>query len=386
MEPQKDRNGRARLQIRLIGSHYTDPSPAGDPFFSVKAKKTFVITLTILGAFFSLCLPILAEASIFSSILGGTAGVSSAAGAPSNSQTMALLAPAVNLDPNPALGSGDISLVGGTALLAQEGPSGTAADIEKQPTNQQISVYTVREGDTLSGIAKMFDVTVNTILGANDIKGGVVHPGETLIIFPIPGLEHKVVKGDTLASLAKKYNSDAHGIALYNGLADDESLTVGDSIFIPNGESPAKASPTKTIKPNTTKNSRSTEPYLGGSGPALSGYFAWPVAGGIITQRLHGWNGVDIGAPKGTSIYAAAAGTVIIANGNGAWNGGYGSYVVIQHDNGVQTLYAHMSKVLTRPGARVDQGDVIGKIGSTGKSTGPHLHFEVRGAQNPFAN
>lgn len=346
----------------------------------------FVITLTLVGALFSFCLPILASASIFSSILGGTAGVSSAAGAPSNSQTMALLAPAVNLDPNPSLGSGDISLVGGSALMAQEGPSGTAADIEKQPTNQQISVYTVRTGDTLSGIADMFDVTVNTILGANDIKGGVVHPGQTLIIFPIPGLEHKVVKGDTLASLAKKYNSDAHSIAMYNGFADTDSLSVGESIFIPNGEL-VVPKVSKATKPATKqKSGKKTDPYLGGSGPALNGYFAWPVAGGALTQSLHGWNAVDIGAARGTSIFAAAAGTVIIANGNGAWNGGYGSYVVVQHDNGTQTLYAHMSKVLVRPGAHVDQGDVIGKVGSTGQSTGPHLHFEIRGAKNPFAN
>lgn len=296
---------------------------------------------------------------------------------------MQLLAPATNVDPKPSVGGGDISVVGGTALLAQDGPSGTAADIESTPSNQQISVYIVREGDTLSGIAGMFDVTINTIIGANDIQGGVVRPGQTLVIFPIPGLEHAVVKGETLVSLANKYSSDAHSIAVYNGLADGAALTVGDKIFIPNGEPPVvatKPKPTSTKKPVKTN-----EPYLGGSGPALSGYFAWPVAGGVVTQKLHGWNGVDIGAPKGTSIYAAAGGTVVIANGNGAWNGGYGSYVVIQHSNGTQTLYAHMSKVLVSRGDTVSQGDVIGKVGSTGQSTGPHLHFEVRGATNPFA-
>ena len=345
-------------------------------------------------------MPILASASIFSSLLQGSATQSDAAGATSNSQTMALLAPAVNLDPSPSVGGGDISLVDGTALLAQEGPSGTAADIESQPTNQQISVYTVRDGDTLSGIAALFGVSVNTILGANDIKGGVVHPGQTLIILPITGIEHTVVAGDTLSSLAKKYNSDSHDIAAYNGLADTDSLTVGDVILIPNGETPA---PTQSSSSSTKSSSKprsgshaatianiasgkTTEPYLGGSGPAISGYFAWPLAGGVITQGLHGWNAVDIGAPTGTSIYAAAAGTVIVAQDNGAWNGGYGNYVVIQHDNGTQTLYAHMSRVLTEAGTQVGQGETIGRVGMTGEATGPHLHFEVRGAVNPFAS
>lgn len=330
-------------------------------------------------------MPILASASIFSSLIGSTAKQSSAATGPAaNSQTMQLLAPATNVDPKPSVGGGDINVVGGTALLAQDGPSGTAADIESAPRNQEISVYVVREGDTLSGIAGMFDVTINTIIGANDIQGGVVRPGQTLIIFPIPGLEHTVVKGETLISLATKYSSDAHSIAVYNGLADGATLAVGNKIFIPNGEPPV-VTPAKSKTTSSTKVVKTKEPYLGGSGPTIAGYFAWPVAGGVVTQKLHGWNGADIGAPKGTSIYAAAAGTVVIANGNGAWNGGYGSYVVIKHANGTQTLYAHMSKVLVSPGEPVGQGDVIGKVGSTGQSTGPHLHFEVRGAANPFA-
>lgn len=302
---------------------------------------------------------------------------------------MSLLAPAINLDPSPSVGGGGISMVDGSALISQEGPSGTAADIENLPTNQQISVYTVREGDTLSGIADMFNVSINTIIGANDIRNGIIRPGQTLIILPITGIQHTVIKGETMSSLAKKYNSDAHGIAVYNGLADGQSLTVGTVLLIPNGvlstPAPAKSN-SNTTKIKNIASGKTTEPYLGGSGPAISGYYAWPVATGVVTQALHGWNGVDIGAPKGTSIYAAAGGTVIIANGNGGWNGGYGSYVVIQHPNGTQTLYAHMSKVLTTPGTQVDQGDVIGKVGSTGESTGFHLHFEVRGAKNPFAS
>jgi murein DD-endopeptidase MepM/ murein hydrolase activator NlpD len=102
-----------------------------------------------------------------------------------------------------------------------------------------------------------------------------------------------------------------------------------------------------------------------------------------VTQGLHGYNGIDIGVPTGTAIYAAAGGTVIISRNSG-WNGGYGDYIVISHDNGVQTLYGHLSRTVVQTGARVEQGDIIGYSGMTGKATGPHLHFEVRGAKNPF--
>ena len=343
--------------------------------------------------------------SFISSLLGGSPSVTSANSTTLNSQTMPLLSAIVNANPNAAVGGGDITVVDGSALLADEGPSGTAADISgSQYQNSQISVYTVRPGDTLSDIAKMFDVPVQTIVGANNIKNGVIQPGETLIILPIAGAIHTVVKGDTLASVAKAYNSDAHDIASYNSLDDGAALTVGDTLIIPNGESTAVVSgstgsaPAKPAsKPKTATGSHAkiiakiasgsaTEPYLGGSGPALDGYFAWPLAGGIITQGLHGWNAVDIGAPRGTPIYAAADGTVLVAKNNGAWNGGYGNYVVIAHDNGTETLYAHMSAVLTTPGATVSQGDEIGKVGMTGEATGNHLHFEVRGAENPFAS
>jgi murein DD-endopeptidase MepM/ murein hydrolase activator NlpD len=108
-----------------------------------------------------------------------------------------------------------------------------------------------------------------------------------------------------------------------------------------------------------------------------------PVAGGKKTQGIHGYNGIDIGAPVGTPIYASADGEVIISR-SGGWNGGYGNYVVIRHSNGTQTLYSHNSKNAVAVGDTVKQGDIIGFIGATGKATGPHLHFEIRGAKNPF--
>jgi murein DD-endopeptidase MepM/ murein hydrolase activator NlpD len=103
----------------------------------------------------------------------------------------------------------------------------------------------------------------------------------------------------------------------------------------------------------------------------------------VRTQGIHGYNGVDLGAPAGTAVRAAAAGQVIISKASG-WNGGYGQYIVVKHANGTQTLYAHLSANSVAAGATVAQGQLIGAVGNTGKSTGNHVHFEVRGAKNPF--
>ncbi len=298
------------------------------------------------------------------------------------SSTPALQA-SVNIDPNPNKGLGDnIQTTGGRALLASAGPSGTIADVAGATAPDHISVYVVRRGDTLSDIATMFGVSVNTIIWANNLSGvRDVHPGDTLIILPISGVERTIVKGDTLKSIAKKYGADANEIAQYNGLDPAEPLAIGSTVIIPGGEvAPAASVAPKGSAPRKIK----SEPYLGGSGSAQPGYYTNPVPGSIFTQGIHGWNGIDFGAARGTPIHAAAAGTVIIARNNGGWNGAYGNYVVITHDNGTQTLYSHMRSAIVSPGQFVSSGQVIGYVGSTGLSTGPHLHFEVRGAANPF--
>jgi murein DD-endopeptidase MepM/ murein hydrolase activator NlpD len=331
-----------------------------------------------LAAFF----PFTVEASFFSSLRAALLPQTAAASSTSvNVQTIRLLEPALNIDPNPAKGGGDITVVDGSALLPETGPSGTIADIIDKPTTSQISVYVVHKGDSLSEIATMFDVSVNTIVWANDIGKEGVHEGQTLVILPITGVRYKILKGDTVASVAKKFNADAGEIRDYNGLGDG-GLTVGETIIIPDGEV-ARAVAAAPAKKTTVKAKVTTNPFRGGSGEDMHTYYIWPTAGGLVTQGLHGYNGIDIGAPKGTEIYAAAPGTVIIAR-SGGWNGGYGSYVVIAHDNGTQTLYGHMSKVAAQVGERVSQGDLIGYVGATGKATGNHLHFEVRGAKNPF--
>jgi len=292
-----------------------------------------------------------------------------------------VLAAAINIDPNPDKGLGDVPMTSGNALVASSGPDGTTADIVGTTQSDRISVYIVRPGDTLSDVAKMFDVSVNTIIWANNLSGiRDVHPGDTLVILPISGVKRIVVKGDTLKSLAKKYHADADEIAQFNGLDSLALLEIGSTIIIPGGE----VAPTAPVKAKTRK--IGDEPYLGGGGAAQNGYYSNPVPGAALTQGIHGWNGVDFGAPRGTPIHAAADGTVIVARNNGAWNGGYGNYVVITHTNGSQTLYSHMRSAVVSSGQFVSSGQIIGYIGSTGLSTGAHLHFEVRGAANPFRN
>lgn len=323
-------------------------------------------------------MPAVARASVLANLIASIRGFSAETETVSgggNIQTMTFLKAAMNIDPTPARGGGDIIIVDNSALLPEEGPAGTIADIEK-PKNATISVYIVRQGDTLSGIAKMFGVSPNTILWANDLtKTSTLKIGQTLTILPVTGVKYKVKKGDTLASIAKSFKGSVADIAAYNGI-DGTVLAVGTEIIIPDGEIAAPA-PAKS----TGKTVTATVKYSSGT---QIGYYMAPLTRYVETQGIHGYNGVDLAAPSGTPVMASAAGEVIIAK-EGGYNGGYGSYVVIQHDNGSQTLYSHLSKVSTYGGATVQQGQVIGYVGSTGRSTGAHLHFEIRnGIKNPF--
>lgn len=226
----------------------------------------------------------------------------------------------------------------------------------------------------------MFGVSTNTILWANDLKSSKdIHPGDTLVILPISGVQHKVVKGETLASIVKKYKGDMEEVLAYNDLSAGASVAIGDVIVIPYG-----VESTVLVTSASGSKKAPNEPLHGAGGPSLGGYFISPLPGGYTrTQGLHGYNAVDLGTKKGSMVVAAAAGTITVARTYG-YNGGYGLYVVISHPNGTQTLYAHMSQVTVSVGQTVQQGQVIGYSGNTGLSTGPHLHFEVRGAQNPL--
>jgi murein DD-endopeptidase MepM/ murein hydrolase activator NlpD len=294
-----------------------------------------------------------------------------------NSQTAPLLQAATHLDPNPASGGADLNIIDSKALVAESGVAGGFVEIEKKK-NDQISIYQVKEGDTISQIANMFDVSVNTIRWANNLDRAIA-PGDQLVILPISGIKHKVKSGGTITDIAKLYKADAREIALFNGISIDTALTAGQEIIVPNVDLEIEEP-----KKKSSKNVASSKGSSTSSGSSSSSWLIRPISGGYRSQGIHGYNAVDLAAPVGTPIYAAASGTAIIAKGDGGWNGGYGSYVVIKHSNGAQTLYAHMNTVAIKQGQSVSQGAQIGTVGNTGRSTGAHIHFEVRGAKNPF--
>ncbi len=272
------------------------------------------------------------------------------------------------------VGGGEVLVRDGVAL-AYDGGFSSGADVAV-PNGGAISLYTVEEGDTLSQVAELFSVSVNTIVWANDLRNGEdIQPGETLLILPVSGVRYTVEEGDTLASIAEKYNGDAEEIYLFNRLASKE-LAVGTELTIPGGEE--HMAPVAPVE-------RASVARTGSTSAPQSNYFVHPLPGSVKTQGPHGYagNALDFGAPEGTPIRAAASGTVIVSK-SGGWNGGYGSYVVIDHPNGTQTLYSHLSQNNVWLGQQVSQGETIGLVGNTGRSTGPHLHFEVRGTSNPF--
>ncbi|QQR82256.1 M23 family metallopeptidase [Candidatus Campbellbacteria bacterium] len=274
-------------------------------------------------------------------------------------------------NPNPKLAVATPSnIVYGVALASDENPIADGRRLSA--TSDQISTYVVREGDSLSMIADMFNVSINTIRWANNMTGkSTIQPGQTLVILPVTGIRHIVKKGDTIQSIAKKYKGDVEEIIQYNGLEEGTALVVASEIIIPDGE--------VVVTSSKSASGGASRAY---SGPTYAGYYLRPTHG-VRSQGLHGHNGIDIAAPVGTPVYASAAGEVIVSQ-SGGWNGGYGNYIVVKHGNGTQTLYAHLSSTSVAVGDSVGQGDVIGAVGSTGRSTGAHLHFEVRGATNPF--
>ncbi len=349
------------------------------PLFQAKwglQGSSFGILLVsiILSGLFLFVFPKPAHASIFS-FLGDLLKSNNDQPIEYNSQTAPLLSAPQSSDVFFGTGGSEINIVGGQSLLPNTGPMGSIVDVETYKLDQ-ITTYTVRNGDTLSEIADMFDVSVNTIMWANDLKrGDIVRPGDVLIILPVSGIQYTVKKGDTIEGLVKRFKSDSGDIIVFNGLNPEKPLEIGSTIIIPDAEFGIPALPNNNSSSGATRRSS--------QGPDLGGYFLRPIDGGRKSQGIHGYNGVDLASSCGESVYASASGDVLIAKSTG-WNGGFGEYIVIAHPNGTKTLYAHLSSILVGPGWHVTRGMKIGTIGSTGRSTGCHVHFEVRGAKNPF--
>lgn len=236
-----------------------------------------------------------------------------------------------------------------------------------------IEEYIVRKGDTISSVAKHFNVSLNTVLWANNLSSkSRISPGKKLIILPVSGAMHIVRKGDTISQVAKDYKVKKDTIISFNELPDKGQIFVGDILIIPGGRKPSRS------RVYHSKYSKSVP----------KSYFIIPVPSPWrITQGLHWYNAIDFSTGRcGSPVYASAGGVV---QRTGYTSKG-GNYVRILHPNGVVTYYGHLSAIRAKAGQKINQGTVLGYIGHTGHTipAGPHgchLHFDVRGSANPFA-
>ena len=270
-----------------------------------------------------------------------------------------------------------------TTALAPSGP------------RAEIVTYKVQPGDTIWDIGARFNVGSYSVLWSNGLdEDAIIKPGQELKIPPVPGTLHTVRADDDLDGIAKRYNVEPAAIVDYNGLRPGEGLTPDKQLVIPGGQLPLTrrapvtqlAPPVTTVRPPVT----TLRPPVPVPGPvtaqaprlpipapapaAPTGRFSWP-ARGLITTYFSGWHpGIDVAAAVGTPIGAADGGTVTSTG----WDStGYGYRVVISHGNGYTTTYNHLSSIAVRAGQQVGKGQLVGGMGSTGRSTGSHLHFEI---------
>ena len=258
---------------------------------------------------------------------------------------------------------------GGSALVKPE----LAATSKIKRDRDKIVYYTIKPGDSVSTIAAEFEVSVNTILWENNLSAySLIRPGNKLAILPITGVTHKVARGENLSKIAKQYNIEENKIVEQNKLADGSKLAAGQKLIIPDGRKVRYASYTTPSYTGLSAIKSLVAPTS--AKPVSSNKMNWPTQGHRITQ-YYSWrhHGVDIANKTGTSIYAADTGTVEYIG----WGRGYGNQIVINHGGGKKTRYAHLSKFYVSKGDKVNKGQTIAAMGSTGWSTGSHLHFEV---------
>lgn len=355
--------------------------------YITKVYYLFVLLSLLAGS------PLRVDAGFFSdlkSMVLGTSATAEEIAVPEsnniyNSQTVPLLETSINPDFKNVDEQEDAIVVQDDSFIYSDNYLGMSdLKYEKSSLSDKIFVYTVEEGDTLSEIAESFDVSMNTIRWENNLSGQTISVGQKLNILPVTGVKHIVKKGDTISKIADKYEAEMEDMLIFNGLSKGDGLKQGDILFVPNG----------IIKPTVVTSKKSSSGSSKGSSiisntKAPSGYYIRP-ASGIITSpygpRKGGFHyGVDIGNKRGTQVVAAASGVVTkvvssCSEGRSSCGGRYGNYVVVDHSNGTSTMYAHLNSVSVSVGTSVSQGQKIGTLGNTGRSTGPHLHFEVRNA------
>ena len=262
---------------------------------------------------------------------------------------------------------------GSSYLMASVNAVG-ARTIISNSQKGDMTEYGVEDGDTVASIAQKFGISMDSIMWENNLTSvESIKVGQVLRILPITGIRYKVKRGDTIYSIAKKYQVDPQVMAdyVFNSFENDETfaLSVGQDLMIPDG-----IKPDAVVIDTQIYAIKKVAPIPGVVG---EGNFMWPT-NGTITQRYSWYHrATDVANHDSPSIVAAQSGSVVAAGWSG---GGYGNYVVIDHGNGYETLYGHLlnNSIVVKAGDKVAQGQKVGMMGSTGRSTGMHLHFEIK--------
>ncbi len=243
-------------------------------------------------------------------------------------------------------------------------------DISQKPRDKVIT-YEIQKGDTISTIAQKFGISQETIKWQNNLTGDSLSVGDTLEILPVTGVAYKVQSGDSVYTIAKKFDTIAQKIVdfPFNDFANPQtfSLVNGQILIVPDG-----------IKPSEQPTYIKRQIFVAqGPTSVSSAGFTWPMRGGISQFASWYHMALDITSPVGTPVVAAQDGIVSQVS-VGSWDGGYGTNVIVDGGNGYKTHYAHMSSIIVNVGQNVSAGKtVVGYSGNTGRSTGPHLHFEI---------
>ncbi|MCM0650699.1 peptidoglycan DD-metalloendopeptidase family protein [Clostridium swellfunianum] len=247
-----------------------------------------------------------------------------------------------------------------------------------QISQPRLIEYLVKAGDTVETVANTYAIKVSTITVSNGISANTaLQEGQSLVFPSIDGIAYKIKDGENLWDLASLYKIDFYDLLEINNLGSPDKLKLGQKIILPGVEALKTEAKAESKKADVKASSKTVS--RGG---------IWPVSGSVTSRYGARWGkqheGIDIAVSTGTNVKAYADGKVTYSG----WQSGYGNVVIISHSNGLQTYYGHNSKLLVKDGQRVSVGDIIAKSGNTGRSTGPHVHFEVRknGAPvNPFS-
>ncbi|MFC1613373.1 peptidoglycan DD-metalloendopeptidase family protein [Patescibacteria group bacterium] len=260
-------------------------------------------------------------------------------------------------------------IISGSDALVKPDITSTLETPEKR---DEIIQYLVQTGDVIGSIASKFNVSMNTILWENNLSYySIIRPGDTLSILPVSGISHSVKSGETLGFIANKYSAEIDKVLAYNNLKETDVINKGQKLIIPDGIKRVVSVPSVA----SAGSSNIQKVFAGApSKYAADSGFIWPTTTKRITQ-YYNWkhHGLDIGGKTGNSIYAIEKGQIILSG----WTKGYGYNIIVDHGGGQKSRYAHFSKLYVKKGALVSKGQQIGEMGSTGWSTGPHLHLEI---------